>query len=116
MRELTQQEIDNAPEWATGYFITPGFNGVTYESHEFYQYLPCGSRVEQLSSGLSVNAKPIPRKEFDISEYEFSDSEVEVETNEDGTVWLCAVAYSSVNKRDAIALAKHFKLTAEDLK
>ncbi|GAF82800.1 unnamed protein product [marine sediment metagenome] len=50
-----------------------------------------------------------------IEEYEFSDDEVIAELNEDGCVWLCATAYSSLNKRDVIALAKHFKLTADDL-
>ena len=53
--------------------------------------------------------------DFDIEEYEFSDSEVIAELNDDGNVWLCATAYSSINKRDAIALAKHFKLTDDDL-
>ena len=50
-----------------------------------------------------------------IEEHEFSDSEVVVELNEDGCVWLCATAYSSLNKRDVIALAKHFKLASDDL-
>ena len=50
-----------------------------------------------------------------IEEHEFSDIEVYAEVNEDNTVWLVATAYSSVNKRDVIALAKHFKLTADDI-
>lgn len=51
-----------------------------------------------------------------IKEHEFSDGEVTIELNEDGCLWLCATAYSSINKRDAIAIAKHFDLTADDIK
>ena len=51
-----------------------------------------------------------------IEEHEFSDSEVTVELNEDGCIWLCAIAYSSINARDAIAIAKHFELKESDLK
>ena len=51
-----------------------------------------------------------------IEDYEFSDGEVVAEINEDGAVWLCATAYSALKKRDVIALAKHFQLTADDLK
>ncbi len=47
---------------------------------------------------------------MNIEEYEFSDNEVHAEINEDGEVWLCAIAYSTLKKRDVIALAKHFKL------
>lgn len=50
-----------------------------------------------------------------IEEHEFSDGEVTIELNEDDTIWICATAYSSLNKRDVIALAKHFKLTKDDL-
>ena len=50
-----------------------------------------------------------------IKDYEFSDSEVTVELSEDGCLWLCATAYSSINKRDAIAIAKYFKLTSHDI-
>lgn len=51
-----------------------------------------------------------------IEQHKFSDGEVTIELNEDGTIWICATAYSSLNKRDVIALAKHFKLTSNDIR
>ena len=51
---------------------------------------------------------------MDIEDYEFSDEGIIAEIQDD-EVWLCAVAYSALVKDDVIALAKHFKLTANDL-
>jgi len=50
-----------------------------------------------------------------IEEHEFSDGEVSAEINEDDSVWLIAAVYSALRKRDVIALAKHFKLTPNDI-
>ena len=95
MRELTQQEIDNAPDWATQYLIDSG-------RVEYYS-------VDGINS--AYGAKPIPRKPFDIGKYDdemdgihpcdspyigMADGELRV----DGVVQKC----------HAIAIAKHFKL------
>lgn len=57
MRKLTQQEIDNAPEWATDYVVKT--NGVLYESKDWYQFLPDGTKLKQWSFGVCEDAKPI---------------------------------------------------------
>lgn len=70
-----------------------------------------------LDSGEWKKAKPIPRKKFDISEYEFSDSIAEFEVEVGDTLVLKSHGtWFSFDKDDAIALAKHFNLTEEGLK
>lgn len=61
--------------------------------------------------------KPIARKEFDIDKYEFSDIGIDRAAIEHGNV-ISLYNFemrTSINKQDAIAMAKHFKLTADDL-
>ncbi len=62
MRELTKQEIDNAPEWATHYSIT-ATDKVMYESEHYYKHRD-NKRNKQVR-GWFIEAQPIPRKEFD---------------------------------------------------
>jgi hypothetical protein len=101
MRPLTQQEIDNAPEWADLYSITNE------------------NEVIHLSSSHEIqfeDSKPIPRKEFDISEYKPDEFDLfTVDCSGDVTVWLDGVQLQDLTPQDAIALAKHFKLTPSDL-
>ncbi len=68
MRDLTQQEIDDAPEWATHYVIDKS-GYVIYESEYHLQFSNSERRCD--SDGLTVRSQPIIRNEFDISEYEF---------------------------------------------
>lgn len=112
--KLTDEQIaELAPDWATHYGYA------------------CGDLVFVDSKACKINksvAKPIPRKKFDISEYEFSDA-----ANDSGVEFRCSlwtypdieINVKDVNggdntavlmKEHAIALAKHFKLTADDLK
>lgn len=49
-----------------------------------------------------------------IEDYDFSDEDV-IANIEGDKVWLIATAYSELNRYDVIQLAKHFKLTANDL-
>lgn len=73
MRKLTQKEIDQAPDWATD-FIINAINGVTYESKNFYWHKDSG---KQNNIKISDHAQPIPRKEFDISEYDLLNARIE---------------------------------------
>lgn len=100
MRELTQREIDQAPSNANFYFIDSEFGAI-------------------YSIRATSYTLPIPRKEFDISEWLHSEDANEADYLDmplmqilDGS--LCVDG--NVNKKYAIAIAKHFKLTAEDLK
>jgi hypothetical protein len=124
MRKLTQHEIDQAPEWATSYFIYSGGQEIRWQDNIDHIFMWSHEGVkfpfprDVFSRGESINRKP-----FDISEYEFSDCDIESveidgyadneylhfdfkqETNE-----------LTHSKGDVIAMAKALKLTAEDLK
>ncbi len=96
MRDLTPQEIADAGD-NKHYFIDSEF-GPIYSRH------------------MKSFTQPIPRKEFDISGYEFSDGDINIH-NAIGDRYELYVTSKCIelNKQDAIALAKHFKLTASDL-
>ena len=61
-RQLTQEEIDNAPEWATHYQIYDERENICFESEDFYQFIPNGVRKDNII-GLEDESIPIPRKE-----------------------------------------------------
>lgn len=101
MRDLTQQEIDNAPAFCDRYSV--GVDG----SLIFY--------AEHVGAG-----RPIPRKPFDISGHNFSDTISEIKVVSANAVGACIKRpgeyWIMLDKQDAIALAKHFKLASKDLK
>jgi len=109
MRELTQQEIDNAPEWATHYKVV---KSVTLQNHPVI-FVACEDEAASI-----YNYEPVPRKPFDISEHEFSDKDIfnhfitkdKSRINFDFDSDLMPSDTIGFNKDDAIAIAKHFKL------
>lgn len=111
MRKLTKKETNDAPAWAVSYSILVNSVGNDYPTYHERHY---GYTLPLLQL--------VPRKEFDISEYEFSYSSVEIELNDDGdlSMWVSDDGLTSescgFNKLDVIAMAKAVKLTAEDLK
>ena len=119
MRKLTQNEIDQAPSWATNYFIYTDGQEIRWQDNIGHNFMWSHEGVkfpfprDDYNRGESINRKP-----FDISEYEFEDGDIERVAVEDGNV---VALYNfelntAITKRDTIALAKHFKLTADDLK
>ena len=90
-RELTQEEIDLAPDCCDRYFISTDNHAVFFNESDFImrsygwhldgQTLLGGSEFHKLS-------KPIPRKKIDITEYEFSDSEIAQAWCVDGQIQL----------------------------
>ena len=70
-RQLTQEEIDSAPEWATHYAI--GDDHICFENEEFFQLN--GVKIVNME-GLDVDSLPIPRKEKPASEAELIHEEV----------------------------------------
>ena len=114
MRELTQQEINQANEFFTHYSINKSNSHV----------ITIGLELELEGKTCIINDttyQPIPRKEFDITKFDFGDSDIwKVQITKHGNDVIFFTEYgskhSTVNKEKTIALAKHFKLTAEDLK
>jgi len=124
MRDLTQQEIDDKPEWATHYCIGDFTDNdrICYEGNipvadYCYQYV--GGIIVGGNNGITEDAKPIPRKEFDITTYDYSHGGLTLHSVDDVNGDLYLSHYGEVHRRtrkDTIAEAKHFKLTAEDLR
>jgi len=116
MRDLTPQEIANAPEWATHYIVDSD-DDITYESLDWWCWAANPSR--KCDNRGRMSGVPIPRKEFDISQYEFSDGDMDIIIEADGGVFVSVDSdrglYANLSRNDIIALARHSKLTPEDL-
>ena len=108
MRELTQQEIDNGPDWATHYFSDKG--GVNWHSVGFIGW--DSLKIPTIRS-IPCSAKPIPRKPFDINECWSSEDSFDCFMRVDADE---LTIDGKVTKVRAVLFAKHFKVTAEDLK
>jgi hypothetical protein len=98
MRNLTQQEIEQAPTDCTHYFIVGSGDGAAF----FIEH-PSTAKKHGFDS------QPIPRKEFDIEPYKhWCDP-----TNDNGgPIDYCY--YDEIGREKAIEIAKHFKLIPED--
>jgi hypothetical protein len=119
MRELTQKETDNAPSWATHYDAVG--DSVMFESKDNTQMMIKGQLGNLIPFGpVSEDSQPIPSKGFDISEYHRNESNESFFVDGDLITLVRRDNYTNpyfeLTMKDAIALAKHFKLTAEDLK
>lgn len=105
-QQLTDEQIaELAPDWATHYGYA------------------CGDLVFVDCKACKIKesiTKPIPRKKFDISEYEFSDKYATYTGCSASMVHIDVLNCGIPNgiffdKDDVVAMAKHFNLTAEDL-
>lgn len=117
MRDLTEEELKLAPEWATHYYIYAD-GDILFESKEMYQMLGFTSVIKDIPN-VSIECATIIR--FDISNYKFSDKEVKSARLVDGGDYLKTTLSNTSfntlmhNKDDAIAIAKALGVTAEDL-
>ncbi len=118
MRDLTEEELKLAPEWATDYSIdTDG--SIVYVSQELCWWEGLSvPQVNHIFNGDEI--RKINEKPFNITKYEFSEGlsisnmcklsiEVEVKDNDDCN-------YVPLHKNDVIAIAKALGVTGEDLK
>lgn len=122
MRDLTTEEIENAPEWADSVFEN-GHGALCWFSNDTGLALRIGSSaipvaMSSVHYSFKTN-KPIHRKEFDISEHKLDRCDDKlVQSGLD--LEMCrhdnyANPSFNIRKQDVIAMAKHFKLTASDL-
>lgn len=125
MRELTEEELKLAPDWATHYFIDElddalyaglSKDGKYYSVWWFGLSLPI-EYVDDIDGYVTISKKP-----FDITKHEWSDTSVkEVRLFRDGSIDIQSNLVGvevqiSIYKQDAIAIAKALGVTAEDLK
>ena len=122
MRELTE-ELKLAPEWASHYFIFAGDKVLFVDKQN-----KKASTLDMINDGCCPQSYSdwfcdddlieIKRKPFDITKHEWSDVYFD-HIDGEGDINLrdsyCDDTFY-ISKCDAIAIAKHFGLTAEDLK
>jgi len=122
MRELTE-ELKLAPEWASHYFIFAGDKVLFVDKQN-----KKASTLDMINDGCCPQSYSdwfcdddlieIKRKPFDITKHEWSDVYFDyVDCDDDIRLYS---PHSNgdfyLGKDDAIAIAKHFGLTVEDLK
>jgi len=119
---LTDEQIaEIAPSWATHYYYHLDY--IAFVSDEVfckYRFNRFSEASKMVCSISDLGGIEIKRKQFDITEHEFSDIYNDTEKVDpsilDVKFWLADREDLTLNKKDAIALAKHFKLTEDDLK
>lgn len=122
MRDLTAEELALAPKWANRYFIKHGRDVYFISSTHFRAVLigvndkpfSISQGCIELANSMSI---PLIKKPFDITKHNWNGVDFEG-VDSDGDISLSQSYYVDsfyISKRDAIALAKHFNLTAEDL-
>ncbi|QGJ84288.1 hypothetical protein [Pseudoalteromonas phage XCL1123] len=124
MRDLTEDELKLAPEWATHYWVHD--SKVMFESVDLFQLLNNGELSDTFSNDsgyITSLAVEIKRKPFNISEHEFScenfkackpswiGDDLQVEIIDSDFTHHEAL----LNKTDAIAIAKALGVTGKDL-
>ena len=116
MRPLTQQEIDQAPEWANRYDITKLSSGdlIGYFGKGKMQsvYSREGGCSSDIHSCLRVPgwAKSIPSKQF-MAPYKHWCNPIFDDTNDNGYS-----RYDLIFRKKAIEMARYFNLTIEEIK
>ena len=120
MRELTEEELKLAPDWAYMYSITSN-NNVRFHSDLMFCIFN-GHVVSDIviSEPENFGTRLLNKKPFDITKHKWIDGalcfgcvdcegDIEIScTDVDGEFYIA--------RNDAIAIAKHFGLTKEDLK
>lgn len=117
MRELTKEELELAPSWATHYSFGNN-NSLWFEGKNRCATVENNKlNVVIVGMGINENSKPIPRKPFNIKKHVFSDHIVSgCHLSNDLCVVFNACSHGlNLTKQDAIAIAKALGVTGEDL-
>lgn len=125
MRDLTEEELKLAPDWATHYQIldlSTKYKLDFVSKSEFCHLNNQNELTEVMShiAGITPEDIEIPRdkKPFDITKHEFGDTVQHMESDGCELSLYCVDGFRHVElyKDDAIAIAKALGVTAEDLK
>ncbi len=117
MRELIQQEIDNDARLGVDHVVwwsgEPMIDRLAKVGSSPWVYWEESLRFFGDEDYFALlPSKPIPRKPFDISEYEFSDSIAGIEVVSANEVAVCIKATSgkwiAINEQDVDAMKQHF--------
>lgn len=118
MRDLTKQEIDDAPEWSDGYYWDD-VSGLAYLNIKKGTFSWSDSELKlslHPQGNICKSSKPIPRKEFDIKDHLNGcyTKNMHLLIHDISDECLCVSDF--IYKEEAILIAKHFNLTMDDLK
>lgn len=117
MRNLTEEELKLAPDWATHYAVDSD-ESIIYESEKLCWWV--GRRDPLNNEGSFGNISNRAIKPFDITKHEFSDSDVCIDylnISKDKLMVETSIHTPAIlNKYDVIAMAKALGVTREDLK
>tara|TARA_R110002073_G_scaffold133936_4_gene281450 strand:+ start:7206 stop:7577 length:372 start_codon:yes stop_codon:yes gene_type:complete len=116
VRDLTEEELKLAPDWATHYIVDSD-ESIIYESEKLCWWEGLRDPLNNERSFGNLSNRTI--KPFDISKHKFSDRDISMETL--ASDYLCLhldgkAPYVAHSKKDAIAIAKSLCVTGEDLK
>jgi len=120
MRDLTQKEIDHAPDWAVRYNTNTARGDVCY-MNGMERIGMWGKDREKfillINRPLYKNSNPIPTGKFNIEALNINDSIVELRVIQNAGKYPKKVAGAAMRAANKLqAISKHFKLTPDDLK
>ena len=128
MRELTEEELSLAPEWAVKFdffsdrlvFMSDALETTNQTSTFRFIEIDSGDYWVGNDGDYDLCTRLIVKEPFDITKHEWSDGDLSFDfIDGDGDIILDCLGDCGglfISKKDAIAIAKHFGLTAEDLK
>lgn len=122
MRDLTEEELKLAPDWATHYYIFDDGDILFECMNECTLYsIVLGIMLDVMPcNGVCSKSKEVNRKPFDITEHEFLESDIQLAEIVGGRLRLHLMSsdlpYVDHSKKDAIAIAKALGVTAKDLR
>ena len=126
MRDLTEEELELAPDWATHYYIYSDGDILFECESESALYRKNTNNNENAiltmeCDGICFKSIPINKKPLDITKHEFSDKDIRLSSLCESKIELavddCGIEhYLTFNKSDSIAIAKALGVTGEDLK
>lgn len=115
MRDLTDEELALAPEWADSYFTNLNGYLIYFDTKSGdAQIFGSDHIIRELPSEHYSFKKCRPLKPFDITQHEWSYF-INVEARHDQSKIELESYWCQFDRDDAIAIAKHFNLKAEDL-
>ncbi len=114
MRDLTEEELKLAPDWATHYYAFDN-GAIQFESEYLYARVSAATGIlgcEQCNKDYGISGVPIP---FDITKHEFSDDFTYFDF-ESRIVEGVVIVDGGINKDDVVAIARALGVTGDDLK
>jgi hypothetical protein len=117
MRKLTQQEIDQAPDWATHYYSDGCDEYVRFQCNIKHLFMWTDEeKVNTFARSDHHQGEPIPRPKFDIWSVKFNGDIALYSCDKLSVTFIELEHTTCLGRTEIIAAAKHLNVTAEELK